>query len=123
LPKYRRRKVIEKNYDDLKNYLDMRPLRTHGAETTDGKRLCAFIALIVASDVGVKLGEYMKKKRKSKTGLFREMDKICQASNGNGWRLMNPITKTQRTIMENTGLSETDFGDYPAKGWHYWCWE
>jgi transposase len=116
LAKYRRREVIEKSYDDLKNYLDMRPLRTHGAETTDGKMFCAFIALIVASEVGVKLGEYMKKKRMSKTGLFREMDKICVASNDNGWRLMNPITKTQRTIMENIGLSEKDFGEYLAKG-------
>jgi hypothetical protein len=51
-----------------------------------------------------------------KAGLFREMEKICVISNDKGWRLMNPVTKTQRTIMEEVGLNEKDLGAYLRKG-------
>jgi hypothetical protein len=64
----------------------------------------------------VKLGKFMRKKRMGKAGLFREMGKICVISNDKGWRLQNPLTKTQRTIMEEVGLNEKDLGAYLKKG-------
>ncbi|MDR3203711.1 MAG: transposase [Deltaproteobacteria bacterium] len=116
LAKYRQKNVIEKSFDDLKNYVSMKRLNTHNTETTDGKLFCAFIALIVTSEIEVKLGKFMRKKRIDKAGLFREMEKICVISNDKGWRLMNPVTKTQRTIMEEIGLNEKDLGAYLRKG-------
>jgi transposase len=115
LSKYRSKDVIEKSFDDLKNYINMKRLRTHTDATTDGKLFCAFVGLIVASELGVKLGDFMKSKRMSKAALLREMDKMIAASGANGWRMMNPLTKTQRTILEKLGLTEKDLGNYLSR--------
>jgi transposase len=56
---YRDRDAIEKGFDELKNYVDMRRLRTHNQETTKGKKFCALIALIVASEIGGKLEKFI----------------------------------------------------------------
>jgi transposase len=115
LAKYRRKDVIEKGFDDVKNHEDMKRLRTHRTETTDGKLFCAFIGLIVLADIGVKLGDFMDKKCWSKIHLIREMEKIRIAATSNGKRLMSPLTKTQRTIIETLGLSETDLRAYVSE--------
>ena len=115
LARYRRKDVIEKSFDDLKNYISMKRLRTHKDATTDGKMFCAFVSLIVASELGVKLGDFLKGRRMSKACLIKEMDKMIAASGANGWRLINPLTKTQRTILEKLGLTEKDLGIYLSK--------
>jgi hypothetical protein len=43
LDKYRRKDVIEKGFDDIKNHIDMKPMRTHNSKTTEGKMFCAFM--------------------------------------------------------------------------------
>jgi transposase len=115
LAKYRSKDVIEKSFDDLKNYICMKRLRTHTDATTDGKLFCAFVGLIVASEIRVKLGEFMTSKRMSKAALIREMDKMIAATGANGWRMVNPLTKTQRTILEKLGLTEKDLGNYLSR--------
>jgi hypothetical protein len=40
----------------------MKKMRTHFTNTTEGKIFCAFIALIIVSELGVKLRKFMKKK-------------------------------------------------------------
>ena len=52
---YRRKEAIENSFDNVKNHIGMKPMRTHNAATTDGKLFCAFIALIVASEMELKL--------------------------------------------------------------------
>jgi hypothetical protein len=84
----------------------MKRLRTHTTATTDGKLFCAFLALIVVSDIGAKLGELMREKSLSKSGFIREMNKIYVASDKEGLRLLNPVTKTQRLLMNGLGLDE-----------------
>jgi hypothetical protein len=90
----------------------MKRLRTHATATTDGKIFCAFLALIVVSDIVAKLGEFMKKKSMSKVRLIREMDKIYAGYDKNGWRLLNPVTKTQRLLINGLGLVEDDLQAY-----------
>ncbi|MDR3203635.1 MAG: hypothetical protein LBV23_02650 [Deltaproteobacteria bacterium] len=51
LAKYCQKDVIEKSFDDLKNYISMKRLSTHNTETTGAKLFCAFLALIVASEI------------------------------------------------------------------------
>ncbi|MDR3204820.1 MAG: transposase [Deltaproteobacteria bacterium] len=77
LAKYRRKDVIEKSFDDLKNHISMKRMRTHKTDTTDGKLFCSFIALIVASELDVNFKNFMNKKSISKEGIIREMEKIC----------------------------------------------
>jgi transposase len=109
---YRDRDAIEKGIDDLKNHVDMRRMRTHNQATMDGKMFCAFIALIVASQIGVKLERFMGRKSWSKDHVVAEMEKIRVVTGTGGVRLANPVTKTQRAIMEALGLKEDDLVAY-----------
>jgi transposase len=105
---YRRKDVVEKGFDELKNHIDMKRMRTHNSDTTEGKMFCAFISLIAVSKLSSMLSEFMKKRGMSKDGLISEMEKIKIITLNDGVRLMNPITKTQRTILEACGLSADD---------------
>jgi len=109
---YRRRDTIEKGFDDIKNYIGMKRLHTHSTETTDGKIFCSFIALIVAIEMANRLAEVMKKKSMSKDAVISELEKIRVVIMPDGRRLMNPITKTQRTIFEEVGLSQYNLINY-----------
>ena len=46
---YRNKDVVEKSFNDLKNNLDMKRLRMHSTQTTDGRIFVQFIALILLS--------------------------------------------------------------------------
>ena len=109
---YRRKDSIEKSFDDLKNHIDMKRLRTHYSNTTEGKMFCAFIALIAALEMGKKLSVYKKEKSMSKAAIITELEKIKVVFMNDGRHLMNPVTKTQRTILENCGFSEVDLKSY-----------
>jgi hypothetical protein len=109
---YRYRNVIEKGMDDLKSHGDMRGKRIHRQATTDGKMLCAFIALIAASWIGVKLERLMGRKSWSKDHVMAEMERIRVVTGAGGGRLANPVTKTQRTIMKALELDEGDLAAY-----------
>jgi transposase len=109
---YRRKDLIEKGFDDLKNHIDMRRMRTHNAATTDGKMFLAFVALIAASEMQAKLGKMMRERSWSKDAVIRELDKIKVITAADNRRLMSPVTKTQRLIFEAFGLSEDDLKAY-----------
>jgi transposase len=109
---YRRKDLIEKGFDDLKNHVDMKRVRTHNGDTTEGKMFCAFIALIVACHIGVKLGDYMRKNSWSKDRVITEMEKIRIISGKDGNRLAYPVTKRQRLLMEPLGLDPEDLEAY-----------
>jgi transposase len=109
---YRRKDVIEKGFDDIKNHLDMKRMHTHRTATTDGKMFCAFIALIAVSEMTNKLRGFMRDKRMSKDDLIYELEKIKVIIMADGKRLMNPLTKTQRTIIEACGLNNADLLAY-----------
>jgi transposase len=111
---YRRKDVIEKGFDELKNHVDMKRLRTHSDATTAGKLFCAFIALIAVCHIQAKVGPMLKttKRSLSKKDVLAEMDKIKVVDAASGRRLINPATKTQRDILEALGLTETDLKTY-----------
>jgi transposase len=113
---YRRPDVIEKAFDDLKNCVDMKRLRTHRDETTGGKLFCAFIALIACSRIQARVGPALKKSKQSIStrGVLTEMDKIKVIDAPSGRRLINPATKTQRQILEALSLTEADLKSYAA---------
>lgn len=56
---YRRRDMVEKSFDNLKNALDMRRLYVQNGNTAEGKLFCSFIALIVHSYMRDHLAQYM----------------------------------------------------------------
>lgn len=108
---YRRRDVVEKSFDNLKNDLDMRRLHVHSDEAAEGKAFISFLALIVRSQMQNKLQEYMNTHKFTFRKILLELDKvkmICAPGKGDACRLLNPPTKLQREIMEVLDLSADD---------------
>lgn len=98
---YRRRDVIEKSFDDLKNELDMKRLRCHNEETAQGKIFVAFLSLIVRSYMLKQLRPLMQQNDYPFRKILMELDKIrCFSISQNAKpTLTNPLTKLQRAIF------------------------
>ena len=99
---YRRRDVVEKSFDHLKNELDMKRLRSHSSETAQGKLFVAFIALIVRSYLLRHLKDYMRENTCTLRKLLLELDKLKSlcVPGGKEARLLNPPTRRQREIYD-----------------------
>ena len=99
---YRRRDVVEKSFDDLKNELDMKRLRCHGSETAEGKLFVAFIGLIIRSYMMNKLSSMLRQNGYPFRKILIELDKIsCFSVTPNAKPcLTNPMTKLQKSIFE-----------------------
>lgn len=99
---YRRRDVIEKSFDNLKNELDMNRLLIHSEAAAEGKTFVAFIALILRSQMMKTLSELMSKEGFTLRKIFSELDKaklIISADSRSGSRLLNPPTRLQKDIL------------------------
>lgn len=82
---YLRRDVIEKNFDDLKNGVDMKRLHCHSNETVEGKTFVAFLALIVRAYMQNKLGPMMRQNSFPFRKILLELEKIrCLSMTPNG---------------------------------------
>ena len=99
---YRRRDVIEKSFDDLKNELDMKRLRCHNEETAQGKMFVAFLSLIVRSYMLKRLRPLMQQNDYPFRKILMELDKIHSFSMSPNAKPTptNPLTKLQRTIFD-----------------------
>ena len=105
---YRRRDVVEKSFDNLKNDLDMRRLYIHSDEAAEGKAFVAFLALIVRSRMQNLLQGYMSQQHFTFRKILLELDKAklaVSADRLNGCRFLNPPTKIQKDIFAALGLS------------------
>jgi len=105
---YRGKDVIEKNFDQLKNNLDFRRLRTHVNTTTDGKVFVGFLALILRSYLLGKIKDNAQTKHLTLDKALRELRKIKSITFEDLSRTLVPVTKLQRTILEAIGLSQDD---------------
>ena len=97
---YRNKDVVEKSFNNLKNDIDMKRLRTHQESTTDGKLFVAFISLIIRSYTYERLRAYMKKNNLTYTGILKELEKIKQVTFLDNSFYLSPLTKRQREIFE-----------------------
>lgn len=98
---YRRRDVVEKCFDDLKNETDMRRLRTQSDATTRGKIFVAFISQIVRAYMLNNLTDYMRQNTYTMKKILNELDKIkCFDPGPAKPRIINPLTKKQRELYE-----------------------
>ena len=109
---YRRRDVVEKSFDNMKNELDMKRLYVHSEEGAEGKLFAAFIALVVRSQMQKQLKELMDAKQMTLRKVLRELDKVKQiisADTVSGARLLNPPTRLQKDILAALGLKTDTF--------------
>jgi transposase len=106
---YRRREVIEKAFDNMKNELDYHRLRTHYNETTDGKLFVAFLALILRTQLLNYLGAIPRKSRPTGTEAILELKKIKALTfNGEGV-YVSTLTAKQKKILAAIGLAPDIF--------------
>ena len=109
---YRRRDVIEKSFDNLKNELDMNRLRIHSEAAAEGKTFVAFIALVIRSQLLKKLGGLMTAEQMTLRKALTELDKaklIISADSVSGARLLNPPTRIQKNILAALDLPLNSF--------------
>jgi len=109
---YRKKDSIEKAFDEVKNYTDMNRLHTHNADTTDGKLFCAFIALITTMHMQGKLDKLMNDRNLTKEKIILELEKIAVIQCGGNKRQYAPLSRMQKDIISNFGLTENDFAQY-----------
>jgi transposase len=109
---YKNRNVIEQGFDEIKNHIDMKRLRTHNQETTNGKMFCAFLSLIARMNIAMKLSHWMIENRYTTIRVIRELNKIRAIIGKHGARLLNPLTKKQREILEAFGATVEDVQSY-----------
>jgi transposase len=101
---YRGREIIEENFDQLKNDLDFRRLRTHINKTTDGKVFVGFIALIMRSYLLNMIKNSQKTKKFTIKKIFNELRKIKTITFEGSQRMVMPLTKLQKGILETIGV-------------------
>jgi transposase len=118
LETYRGKDALEKGFDDIKNHIDMKRVRAHSGAAVDGKLFCAFLALIATSEMSNRLrafNEANKARAVSKRGLISELEKIRVFVAHGGRRFLNPLTKTQRSLLAAFDLGENDLNAYLQK--------
>ena len=94
-----------KNFENLKNELDFKRLHTHNQDTTQGKIFVSFISLIVKSYILNRTAETVQMTQKQ---LFLDLDKIkvLKLNEKTKLRLINPLTKSQRSILEALNIPQ-----------------
>lgn len=109
---YRRKDKVEKNFDNLKNYLDFKRLRTHKDSSTEGKLFVGFISLIIKSYIEYKLKHYFSENNSTVEKVLRELQKIKLIKINNGQSLMAPLTSKQKKILKEFDIVECDIVSY-----------
>lgn len=97
---YRRKDMIEKTFDNLKNYVDCNRLRVHYTETVKGKIFVIFLSLIIKSVIDNKEKEITVKK------VINELKKIKLQILPNGEQYISPLTKKQKEIFKLFNITE-----------------
>lgn len=109
----RRRDTIEKSFDNLKNDLDMHRLHIHNDETAEGKVFCAFLSLVVLSDMMNCFGEYISRNPRRSTSLFRAPARSSgKSAYARSYTLLNPLSKTVKEIFSLLNIPSKRLGSF-----------
>jgi transposase len=102
---YRTRDIVEKNFDQFKNHLDFKRMRTHWAKTTQGKMFVGFLALILRSDMLRRAKGDTQIKNLTFDKILIELRKIRAVKLSDMSEVLTPLTKLQRTILDALGVA------------------
>jgi len=115
---YRRKDGVEKYFDNHKHFNDGKRLRTHNDKTGQGKTFILFLSLIFKSYIDKTLGVQNKmklqlgKKVYSVDKMLWELSKIKTITINAKTRILQPVTKKQRDILEWFNISESDVTNF-----------
>ena len=96
---YRNRDMVEKHFDQLKNFLDFKRLRTHWLKTTEGKVFVGFLALILQSHMRWLLKKDATVKSLTFKKVLIELRKIKKVVMSDLREVLIPLTKLQKMIL------------------------
>ena len=101
---YRNRDVIEKEFDNLKNELEVMPLRVSKLSTLKGLLFIFFISLVIRSLLLQKARKAGLLGKNSIDDILLDLAKLRAVKIGSVWKLTE-ITKKQRIVLEKMGVS------------------
>ena len=101
---YRERDEVEKKFDDLKNELEVMPLRVQKVETLQGLLFIFFISLILRAILLRRTREAKLLDKSSIEEILMELSKLRAVKVGGKWRLTE-VSKRQRMILEKMEIS------------------
>ncbi|MBN1356312.1 IS1634 family transposase [bacterium] len=96
---YRRKDMVEKLFDTLKNELNCDRLRIQNHESLEGRLFIAFITLIMYFNLHSRLHESKLSEKYSTHELLKKLDTICAVEMANGQTRLTEISKKQRDIF------------------------
>jgi len=102
---YRARDIVEKNFEQLKNRLDFKRMRTHWNKTTQGKMFVGFLSLILRSVMLRKIKENVQTKHLTFEKILIELKKIKAVSLTDMSEILLPLTKLQKTVLSVLDVS------------------
>ena len=105
---YRRRDMVEKSFNELKNELDMKRLHCQSDATVEGKMFVAFFSLIMRSYIQNRVRPYQLETGITFASILKELNKIKFVCTADGRKLLTPVTKKQRDIFLACGFSTED---------------
>jgi transposase len=97
---YRERDVVEKGFCAFKSGLDFRRVRVHWNRTLEGKVFVGFLALVLRSYVCRVLRGSVEVKHLTFEKVLLELEKIRVVTLADQTRVLVPLTKLQRIILE-----------------------
>jgi len=103
---YRNKDVIEKHFDQFKNHLDFKRMKTHHNKTTDGKMFVGFVALILRSYMHHIIRDDPEMKKYTFEKVLLELKKIKIITMSDNQEKLLPFTKTQRDILRSLKVNE-----------------
>jgi transposase len=112
---YKERSLVESQFDDLKNELDMARIRTHGKDTMRGRVLVQFLALILCSQIRNTLDDAWARRGKDKDNGFSRRYTLSEMMlrlgsyrktrfSGHYGEVLSTPTKAQRQLFAAFGL-------------------
>ena len=102
---HRDRDVIEKSFEQFKNRLDFKRMRTHWNKTTEVKMFVGFLALILRSYMLRVIKSDSQTKHLSFDKALIELRKIKSVTLSDLSEILIPLTKLQKTILSTLSVA------------------
>ena len=101
LREYSTRDYIEKDFDDMKNDLDMRRIRVHTDERMKARLLIQFIAEVYLREIRIRVRESVACKKMTKKQISSHIKSICKIKFAGTYNDVRPeLSRSQREILD-----------------------
>ena len=103
---YRRKDIVEKCFDDMKNGLDMNRLRIHSSEAMDTRLFIQFLSLILLSKIRMVVKGSKELQYKSPREIIEAMESVVRITySGRYGSIISETGPLQEKIIEVFGLN------------------